>query len=386
MTRIIAGTVGGRRIRAPAGGATRPTSERAREALFSRLEHLGVLDGARVLDLYAGSGALGLEAVSRGARGALLVEAARTAAQVASRNVRELDLPGVEVRAESVEQVLGRGRAGAPVDLVVADPPYALGERALAEVLRLLVARHWLAEDALLVIERSARSAEPVWPAGIRPLAPRRYGETILWFAEHVPGRPRDASASILVHAAGMAEITIPRPIKGDVVDVILEDHRFFESLLRELRDATSDRESARAALSAVLIAHGEAEETEVYPKLVRKDAIGDEEAEHGEHEHAEGNKALLELLECRGTDTQKFDSAVEKLQEALTHHVGEEETTILNPARTDVSDTVRATLGKEFLRVRSEHLDQDCGSPENVRRIVEREREQGKLDGSGEQ
>lgn len=146
-----------------------------------------------------------------------------------------------------------------------------------------------------------------------------------------------------------MSDLYIPRPTAGDVVDLILDDHRLFEDLLRQLRDATADREAARAALAAVLIAHGEAEESEVYTALVRKDAIGTHEAEHGEHEHAEGNEALLALLECRATDTQKFDDAVEDLATALNHHIGEEEQTILNPARTDVDEATRQRLGRAF-------------------------------------
>ncbi|MDQ3383212.1 MAG: hemerythrin domain-containing protein [Actinomycetota bacterium] len=178
-----------------------------------------------------------------------------------------------------------------------------------------------------------------------------------------------------------MSRYPIPRPTSGDVVDLILEDHRLFESLLREMRDATADRAAARAAFSAVLIAHGEAEESEVYLNLVRKDAISEEEAEHGEHEHAEGNEALLALLECAGTDTQKFDDAVEAVAEALMHHIGEEEQTILNPARTEVGDQVRAELGTAFLAARGRHLDAGCGHIDTVRAIVERDREQGKLE-----
>jgi len=178
-----------------------------------------------------------------------------------------------------------------------------------------------------------------------------------------------------------MSDIHIPRPTSGDVVEVILDDHRLFESLLRDLRDATADREAARVALSSVLIAHGEAEEAEVYPNLVRRNAIDDEEAEHGEEEHAEGNEKLLALLECAATDTQKFDDAVEELATALNHHIGEEEQTILNPARTEVSDQVRRDLGAKFLAARSKHLDDDCGRVENVRRIVKKAEREGKLD-----
>ena len=177
-----------------------------------------------------------------------------------------------------------------------------------------------------------------------------------------------------------MTDLYIPRPTAGDVVQLILDDHRLFEDLLRQLRDATADREAARQALADVLIAHGEAEEAEVYPRLVRKDAIGTDEAEHGEHEHAEGNEKLLALLECKATDTQKFDDAVEELQAALMHHIGEEEQTILNPARTEVSEDVRAELGLKFAAARSSHLDNHAGSIDNVRRIVEQAEREGKL------
>jgi len=177
-----------------------------------------------------------------------------------------------------------------------------------------------------------------------------------------------------------MTDYEIPRPTSGDVVEVILEDHRLFEALLRDLRDATADRAAARAALSAVLIAHGEAEESKVYPNLERKDAITDHEAEHGEEEHAEGNEALLALLECKGTDTQKFDDAVEDLATALNHHIGEEEQTILNPARTEVSEEVRADLGEKWAAERNRLLDADAGSIDNVRKIVAKAHEEGLL------
>ena len=177
-----------------------------------------------------------------------------------------------------------------------------------------------------------------------------------------------------------MTEIEIPRPTSGDVVELIVEDHRVFEALLRELRDATADREAAREALSNLLIAHGEAEETEVYPKLKKKAAISEDEQEHGEEEHAEGNEALLALLECKGTDTQKFDDAVEKLAEALNHHIGEEEQSILNPARTEVSEQVRQNLGEAWAAMRNRLVDEGCGSIENVRKIVKQAEKEGLL------
>ncbi len=191
MTRIISGAAGGRRLRTPAGSGTRPTSDRVREALFSRLEHLDALDGARVLDLYAGSGALGLEAASRGAASVLLVESDRAAAAVARGNASVVAMPGVVVRTDSVERTLlggpGSGGQVGQVDLVIVDPPYDLSEDGLADVLRLLVLHGWLAPGALVVVERSSRTPEPRWPEGLEPSEERRYGETRVWFAD-APG------------------------------------------------------------------------------------------------------------------------------------------------------------------------------------------------------
>jgi 16S rRNA (guanine966-N2)-methyltransferase len=157
-----------------------------REALFSRLEHLDVVHHGKVLDLYAGSGALGLEAASRGARSVLLVESEWAAVAVARKNIAELDLPGVSVRASTVERALlaGLGSEEARCELVLADPPYDVTEDALGDVLALLVTHHWLSEDALVVVERSARSPEPRWPEGLEGAGERRYGDTKMWFAD----------------------------------------------------------------------------------------------------------------------------------------------------------------------------------------------------------
>ncbi|WP_432496497.1 16S rRNA (guanine(966)-N(2))-methyltransferase RsmD [Kineococcus gypseus] len=181
MTRIVAGAAGGRRLAVPPGGTTRPTSDRVREALFSALEAAGAVDGARVLDLYAGSGALGLEAASRGAREVVLVEAARAAARTARANAAALGLPGVRVEHERVERFLAGAGAGTGGgwDLVLLDPPYAVDEDALAAVLAAV--DPLLAEGADVVVERSARSPEPRWPAGWPPARLRRYGETGVW-------------------------------------------------------------------------------------------------------------------------------------------------------------------------------------------------------------
>ncbi len=187
MARIVSGTVGGRRIATPAGDATRPTSDYVREALYSRLEHLDAVHGARVLDLYAGSGALGLEARSRGAREVVLVEANRGTADVARANIRALGLDAVHVHTDTVERfLLGEG-AHEPFELVFLDPPYDLAEDRLGDVLALLAAHGWLAADSLVVVERSARSPEPRWPAALSAAGERRYGDTRVWFAD-APG------------------------------------------------------------------------------------------------------------------------------------------------------------------------------------------------------
>ncbi|OZM74210.1 16S rRNA (guanine(966)-N(2))-methyltransferase RsmD [Amycolatopsis antarctica] len=181
MMRIVAGQAGGRRLRVPAKG-TRPTSERVREALFNALDVAGELDGARVLDLYAGSGALGLEALSRGAADAWFVEADRQAAEVLRGNVAQLRLGGT-VRHAGVEQVLA-GQAPEAFDLVLADPPYAVDGPALAGVLGSLAARGWIATGGLVIVERALRDGEPPWPDGFHPLRTRRYGDTALYWAE----------------------------------------------------------------------------------------------------------------------------------------------------------------------------------------------------------
>ena len=179
MTRIVAGQAGGRTLAVPPRG-TRPTSERVREALFSRLEHVVGLDGARVLDLYAGSGALGLEAASRGARQVVLVEQDRVAAQVCRTNASSTGLAArVRVVADRVERYLDGGTDR--FDLVLADPPYAVDGAALDAVLAR--AAGLLDEDGWIVVERSTRSPGPSWPTGLTAESDRRYGETQVWFA-----------------------------------------------------------------------------------------------------------------------------------------------------------------------------------------------------------
>lgn len=185
MPRIIAGRYGGRRLTAPTGRDTRPTTDRVRESLFSRLEHLDVVEGATVLDLYAGSGALGLEALSRGASRAVLVEIAQGAARTLRHNVAELRAPA-QVVVSDADRYL-RSAAGEErgwVDVAFLDPPYDLADDRLAHTLELLVPV--LTKDAVVVVERSARSPEPRWPAGLERFAERMHGETALWYAEPI--------------------------------------------------------------------------------------------------------------------------------------------------------------------------------------------------------
>src|ERR1700750_1950197 len=146
-------------------------------------------------------------------------------------------------------------------------------------------------------------------------------------------------------HSSGHSS-SIPRPDEGDIVELILEDHRLFESLLRELRNDQNDRDALRRQMAELLVAHGEAEESEVYPQLERKDAIDEEEPEHGKKEHDEGYEALLPLLEAVELYDEDFSQHLHEFSETLLHHLDEEERDILNPARDDVSAEGRARVG----------------------------------------
>ncbi len=157
--------------------------------------------------------------------------------------------------------------------------------------------------------------------------------------------------------------IDLGRPVQGDVIDLILDDHRRFEALLRDLRDSSSDRDAVRRALATLHTAHAIAEERHVYPRLRKRDAITEHEAEHGEEEHAEGHEALLAVLELKGTDTAAFDDAVEELAKVINHHLTEEELTILNPAREEVGDRLKNELGQAFATERNQQIDDGCGS-----------------------
>ncbi|QIK67001.1 16S rRNA (guanine(966)-N(2))-methyltransferase RsmD [Nocardioides sp. HDW12B] len=193
MTRIIGGSAGGRTIRTPTGDATRPTTDRVREALFSVLQsRVGSLQGLTVLDLYAGSGAIGLEAASRGATRVILVEKDRRTAGLVRRNAADLGLE-VTVVAAPVARFLAGGpdAASPPVDVVFADPPYPLASSDVAADLTALAG--WLAPTALVVVERSARDRTWAWPDGYDEVDRRRYGETVLLLAQPAdPAEPAE--------------------------------------------------------------------------------------------------------------------------------------------------------------------------------------------------
>jgi 16S rRNA (guanine966-N2)-methyltransferase len=182
MSRIVAGLHGGRRLTTPPGRGTRPTSDRVREALFSTLDTMVDMSGARVADLYAGSGAVGLEAASRGASHVLLVEADPRAARTARDNVATLGVGDVvRVVPTKVEQILAT-TPDRPYDVVFADPPYALPAAAVDAMLTALACNGWLAEEAVVVVERSTRDPRVDWVPGITAERSRRYGETTLWY------------------------------------------------------------------------------------------------------------------------------------------------------------------------------------------------------------
>ncbi|MCW2833453.1 MAG: putative methyltransferase [Nocardioides sp.] len=187
MTRIIGGAAGGRRLVTPRGSATRPTSDRVREALFSAVEAWsGSLSGLRFLDLYAGSGAVGLEAWSRGAGVVSFVEQDRRTAALIARNAESLGATRAYVAASSVAATL-RKSPSAPYDIVFADPPYPLADEEVATALAALVHGDWLVPGALVVVERSARSPDLTWPEGLVGDRAKKYGETMLWYGHAAP-------------------------------------------------------------------------------------------------------------------------------------------------------------------------------------------------------
>jgi len=186
MTRVIAGQARGRPLAVPKGRTTRPTGDRVREAMFAAAGSiLGSFDGLRVLDLYAGSGAAGLEALSRGASRALFVETDTRSAAVVRANIGAVAIDGAQLAQDRVERLLARGLPAGepPYDVAFADPPYALPGDELTAVLATAATRGWLAPGALVIVERASRSEPLCWPDGFSPLQSRRYGEAMLWYA-----------------------------------------------------------------------------------------------------------------------------------------------------------------------------------------------------------
>ena len=186
MTRIIGGSAGGRRLKTPSGDNTRPTSDRVREAMFSAIDAgsgsiSGSISGLRFLDLYAGSGAVGLEARSRGAGVVTIVEHNRRTASLIRDNVKTVGLSNVEVLTSTVGRALAHPPR-APYDIVFLDPPYAVPMVDVIDALSALRANDWLAEEALVVVERSTRDGELVWPEGFVGERSKKYGETTLWY------------------------------------------------------------------------------------------------------------------------------------------------------------------------------------------------------------
>ncbi|EFV11998.1 16S rRNA (guanine(966)-N(2))-methyltransferase RsmD [Segniliparus rugosus] len=187
MIRVVSGALRGRRLQVPQAGA-RPTAERVRAAIFDALRSYIDLDEARVLDLYAGSGALGFEAVSRGAETAVLVEHAAVAVKALRANIASLGLEGrVRVQVGKVQQALAGHAPAEPYDLVLADPPYDIGGGEVADVLGKLASGGWIATDGMLVFERAARAAAPTWPDGLEPVKSYLYGDTRVEFARPGP-------------------------------------------------------------------------------------------------------------------------------------------------------------------------------------------------------
>jgi 16S rRNA (guanine966-N2)-methyltransferase len=184
VTRIVGGVAGGRRIAVPPHG-TRPTTDRVRESLFNIVTARLDLTNLSVLDLYAGSGGLGLEALSRGAGSALFVESDRRAAAVLERNIATIGLPGATLRRGLVAEVLAAGTA-APVDVVLADPPYEVDGSEVEALLTALAVHGWVREGSVAVVERAAGGPPLNWPGGWDCWRPRTYGDTRLELAERL--------------------------------------------------------------------------------------------------------------------------------------------------------------------------------------------------------
>ena len=195
MTRIISGKWKSRMLRVPQA-VTRPTASRVREAIFSTLTHeLGSFSDLNVLDLYAGSGALGIEAISRGAHNAVFVDNDRTAISIINSNLGGLGHVHTQVVKSNVATYIGNSSPAVAFDLVFMDPPYSVVDTVVEDHIADLVAKNWLAQDAVLVIEREANSLIE-WPAGFDAQEPRIYGDTSVWYGRYVGDKAGDDEGS----------------------------------------------------------------------------------------------------------------------------------------------------------------------------------------------
>lgn len=194
MSRIISGAAGGVRLASVPGDNTRPTTDRVKESLFSKLESYDIIRGARVLDAFGGSGALGCEALSRGAASVTLLDTYPKAVAVIRKNVAAVEkamgrsgagsssATGSAARVQQSQALTYVKSASGPWDLVFVDPPYAMPNEQVSELLEALTPK--LAEGAVVVVERSSRDAEPVWDEGLYCFSTRQHGETVLYYVE----------------------------------------------------------------------------------------------------------------------------------------------------------------------------------------------------------
>lgn len=187
MSRIISGAAGGVRLASVPGDNTRPTTDRVKESLFSKLESYNIICGARVLDAFGGSGALGCEALSRGAASVTLLDIYPKAVAVIRKNVAAVEKAmgrtgSSSTRVQQSQALTYVKSASGPWDLVFVDPPYAMPNEQVSELLEALTPK--LAEGAVVVVERSSRDPEPVWGEGLYCFSTRQHGETVLYYVE----------------------------------------------------------------------------------------------------------------------------------------------------------------------------------------------------------
>ncbi|WP_294639829.1 16S rRNA (guanine(966)-N(2))-methyltransferase RsmD [Rothia mucilaginosa] len=187
MSRIISGAAGGVRLASVPGDNTRPTTDRVKESLFSKLESYDIIRDARVLDAFGGSGALGCEALSRGAASVTLLDTYPKAVAVIRKNVAAVEKAmgrtgSSSTRVQQSQALTYVKSASGPWDLVFVDPPYAMPNEQVSELLEALTPK--LAEGAVVVVERSSRDPEPVWGEGLYCFSTRQHGETVLYYVE----------------------------------------------------------------------------------------------------------------------------------------------------------------------------------------------------------